>query len=205
MKNTVTRLILCLLSVILLLTVTSCSVLFPNSPLFSTQIHDSGLDAFSSDASERGLTAYLLPTDGLIEKYAYVDGDYHYFDNLYVNEQALETAFAYLEYEAATYEEAKQFCLNTMSLSAENTKEYNGYVFAENLALTEKNRSEDGKDLRYPRYFIMFGYNDALNRLVFISLFCGDEHAEKAALADTDFGTFLKEFYGEYYDFGASA
>jgi hypothetical protein len=199
MRNILLRFALCLLAGILLLTMVSCSALFPS------QIHDSGLDAFSLDASERGLTEYLLPTDGFIEKYAHTNGDYHYFDNLYMNEQALESGFVYLEYEEATYKEAKQFCLDSMSLSTENAKEYRGYVFAENLALTEENRSEDGKDLRYPRYFIMFGYNDALNRLVFISLFCGDEHAENAALADTDFGAFLKEFYGEYYDFGASA
>ncbi len=199
MKNTFVRLILCVLSVILLLSMASCSALFPG------EIHDAGLDAFSTDASERGLTEYLLPSDGFIEKYTHTNGDYHYFDNLYMNEQALESGFVYLEYEEATYKEAKQFCLDSMSLSDENTKEYNGYVFAESLALTEETRSEDGKDLRYPRYFTMFGYNDALNRLVFISMFCGDEHAEKAALADTDFGAFLKEFYGEYYDFGTSA
>ena len=130
MKSAFVRLILCVLSVILLLSMVSCSALFPS------EIHDAGLDAFSTDASERGLTEYLLPSDGFMEKYAHTNGDYHYFDNLYMNEQAFESGFVYLEYEEATYEEAKQFCLDNMSLSAADTKEYNGYVFAENLAIS---------------------------------------------------------------------
>lgn len=199
MKSMFTRFGACLMAVMLLLSMTACSFLSPN------EIHDTGLDSFSVDASERGITVCLLPAEDFMEKYAHGSGDYHYFDNCFMNEQALETGFVYLEYEETVYAEAKQYCLDNMKLSAVNTKEYHGYIFAENEALTQELKSEDGKDLNYPRYFSMFGYNDSLNRLVFISIFCGDDHAEKAALADSDFGAFLKEFYGEYYDFDANA
>ena len=204
MKPVRIRAIVCLLACLLLLSMTSCSVLFPNSPLFSSDITFSGLDEFDTTTSSLSLTTYLIPED-LLTKYAYTEGDYHYFDNAYLTEAFMEKAFLYLAYDESVYAEAKQYCLDTFkNLSAENVKEYNGYIFTENLERAIAcEEMENGRNKEYPHTFVMFGYNDSLCRLVFIGFACGDDHNEKAALADTDFGTFLNEFYGEYYDFGS--
>ena len=200
------RLIAGVMSGMLLLSMTSCSILFPNSPLFSNNIVHSGLDEFSAETSSTGLTKHLIPQD-LLTKYTYTEGDYHFFDNVYITEAYVEKVFLYLAYDESVYADAKQYCLDTFqNLSTENVKEYNGYVFAENLdRAIAYNEIVDSRNKAYPNTFVMFGYHDTLKHLVFIGFSCGDDHDESAALADTDFGAFLKEFYGEYYDFGVPA
>ena len=201
MKSFSVRTAVCLLTLTLLLSFPSCSLLFPESELFGNVIHDEGLDAYRADFSDRGLTACLFPSEDFILKYMYIGGNYHYYDNFFVNEDALELCIAYMTYDATVYGEAKQYCQENMALSTADTKEYGGYTFVENIGLTEELKSEEGKALAYPRYFCMFGYNDASNRLMFIGLYCGDSYKKDAALAERDFGKFLEEFFGEYYDF----
>ena len=91
-----------------------------------------------------------------------------------------------------------------MYLSSENIREYNGYVFVENLALAKGHGFlKDGRNTKFPSWFTMMGYNDSLCKLVFIGFCCSGVDDPQAAYAETDFGKFLDIFFSEYYDFNA--
>lgn len=159
-----------------------------------------GLDNFGLADSTLSLCSHLLPSEEFLTTSNYIGGDYRYWDqNDLFSTNTSEKVFLYLEYAPADYQKAKEYCLSNMQLSSKNTKEHNGYVFTENLAL--------GSNASFPYHFNMFGYNDSLNQLFFIGY-----HNSKAIysyadgttaeLAENDFGSFLNTVFGEYYDFG---
>lgn len=169
-----------------------------------------GISQYHSGNSKIELTLYFFPTENgdFLKMFDYTWGDYHYYDAPFLSVSSLEKAIAVLKYDEEIYRKAKQYCLDNMYLSATNIKEYSGYVFVENLAHPESfGRVKNGANQDFPQIFTMFGYNDALNTLVFIG-FCSEnafskKDDPKAAYAETDFGKFLDIFYSEYYDFNA--
>ena len=160
-----------------------------------------GIDNWDIANSSKGLTKYLFPNENFLIQYSYVEGDYHYYDNCNSLDR-LETVIAVIKYESDIYLDAKKYCIDNFYLSQNNIKEYNGYFFTENLNLPKSYKNvEDGKNIKFPYYMNMFGYNDSQSVLVFIGLYCNEALYEKAALVHTDFGSFLKAFYSQYYDF----
>ncbi|MBE6553307.1 MAG: hypothetical protein E7666_03085 [Ruminococcaceae bacterium] len=112
---------ICFLAVFLLL-----NVCFLFSSCTYTVFED-GIENFSREDSETGLTRFLIPND-FLNLFPYLDGDYSYFDELSYS-GAYETALIYMKYEEDAYESAKAYALENMRF-IENTEEiYNGYVF----------------------------------------------------------------------------
>ena len=169
---------------------------------------EQGLSAFSPQDSSRGLTSCLIPGEAFIERFPYLNGDYQYYDNSsLLNINFEEKAFLYLEYDAETYAEAKEYCLSHMYLSQDFVREYNGYVFMENhWAVGNPKDLVDGKNTKFPYYFNMFGYNDDLHQLFFIGYlsvkyFYSGADGSNADLAVDRFAEFLDVVYSEYYEF----
>ncbi len=104
-----------------------------------------------------------------------------------------DKALMYLEYSDDVYEEAKNYILTEMDLDLSQEKSYNGYVFHFN------------KDHRiiFPYEYLMAGYNDSKNRLVFLGLCAGIGKHPELECGETDFGKYLQIVYGEFYDFDA--
>ena len=183
------KICICIISALLVL-FSSCS-LFVDMNVIEIQ----GLENFDPADSENGITEFLLPCD-LLTATNYQSGDYYYFDNCYVNEKALEKSLVYLIYDDAAYAVAKEYCLNKMELSAENVFEYQGYVFAQNTDL----HIDFVSDIQFPYHYLLFGYNDDSNTLLFTGLYCGEEWYDQANQVTTDFKSFWNVFYSKHYD-----
>ena len=166
-----------------------------------------GLSNYHPMDSNFEITQQFFPTENsdFLDMFDYVWGDYHYYESpLTIIKSPYAKAIAVLKYEQNVYWEAKQYCLDHMYLSSTNIKEYNGYMFSENLAFAKENDSlEDGENTDFPGWFTMMAYNDSLNTLVFIGFYCTYDDDPDAAYAETDFGKFLDIFFSEYYDFNA--
>ncbi len=54
----------------------------------------------------------------------------------------------------------------------------------------------------YPSWFNMFAYNDQKETLVFMGFYCTDKDYNIAGKVK-NWGAFLDEFYGEFFDFDA--
>ena len=105
-----------------------------------------------------------------------------------------DKALMYLEYSDDVYEEAKNYILTEMDLDLSKERSYNGYIFHFN------------KDCRvddFPYEYLMAGYNDSKNRLVFLGLYAAPEKHPELECGETDFGKYLQIVYGEFYDFDA--
>ena len=183
--------------IVLIISVTACSLL-TKSPV----IEIDGITSYCPTDSENGITEYLFPSQKFLIEFDYKNAEYHYYDNLYLNEDLLEKSFAVLTYETEVYTKAKAYCMDNMILSADNTKEYNGYIFQENMMFQNAQESViQEQDREYPYFFIMFGYNDSLCSLVFLGFYCKEAHYSSANFAQKDFGRFLDVFYSDYYSF----
>ena len=163
------------------------------------EIHN--IDEFSIYTSTVSLTQYLLPDEGFIDMFKYIDGNYHYYDNCKLD-NAVERVLMELSYDAETYSKAKNYCLESMYLSDENVKEYKDYVFMENLSYPEDYEClENGENKNFPHMFTMFAYNDSKQTLIFIGFYCGTGLHNEVDRDATDWGAFLDKYYSEYYDF----
>ena len=105
-----------------------------------------------------------------------------------------DKSLLYLKYDSETYSEAKAYTLEQLKLSEQIVDIYNNYYFFENLT----SRSTCLKD-NFPYSFVRFAYNDTNNTLVFIGFYSGS--GEKAKITADDWGGFLEEYYGDWYDF----
>ena len=113
------KLISMILIMAVVLSLASCSLFFDMNVIY---VH--GLNEYIYDASWNGLTQNLFPSTDFIQKYNYVDGDYHYYDNCNTNEDFLEKVLCVLEYEDNIYQKAKAFCVSEMDLNTESKIEY---------------------------------------------------------------------------------
>lgn len=163
-----------------------------------------GIDEFSQGTSSMGLTKYLLPDSDFLSRFNYLDSCYYYYDNDRFDEDSMEKVFMMLTYDDKTYLDGKEYCLSTMKLSSSNIKELGQYVWIENLSLPDAyDHLTHDINTEFPYFFNMIGYNDEENTLVFIGFRCEKAHYDAANSANTDFAAFLKEFYGDYYQFAA--
>lgn len=193
------------LAVLLLLTcLTGCSQVIESL----TVVEISGIDNFSPQISSMSLTSCLLPSETFLQDYPYTNGSFYYYEKMAFVSDDRELVFMELDYSSEVYEQVKQYCLDNMNLSEVNVKELNGYIFQENLNLPKMHEHlENGVNTKFPYFFTMFAYNDSLQTLLFLGFHCDDyrekktDTEEKADIANEDWGGFLQEFFGEYYDF----
>lgn len=160
--------------------------------------HVSGLENFHPADSTFGLCQYLFPTEDFIERFAYLEGDYHYYFNGRLA-GGYATAFAVLEYDPDNYLDAKEYCKQQFFLTDEHKYQVGNYLFQEHICYNAKNGA--GKYVpacQYPRIFNMFAYNDSEHTLLFIG-FYGDADDPFTHLALTDFPSFYEQNFGQYY------
>jgi len=166
-----------------------------------TPIQKDGIENFSKYTCSVELTANLFPSDGFLEKYNYMQSDYHY---IYTEDWVwgYAKAFARLTYTPEVYEAAKQHCLDSFVLSEDHTYCNSQYSFTEHLCYESKNEAgERFLESDFPRHFNMFGYDDESCTLFFIGYYNGDPNSAEKELAQTDFYSFLSQVYGEYFNF----
>ena len=161
--------------------------------LTSCEYREDGLESFNK-AHSYGVTCYLIP-DNFMEDFEYVDGDYHWYsDDDY--RKSMDKTLLYLEYSDENYRQAKEFVLTEMDLDFSTEKSYNGYVFYINLAYANGAYREI-----FPRQYTMVGYNDNNSRIIFIGMCCAANDYPETQYGLTDFGLYLKTFFGEWYNF----
>ena len=138
-------------------------------------------------------TARLVSED-FLTRFEYGDNKFYWDVYEFLLLDIFDKTLMYLEYSDDVYEEAKNYILTEMDLDLSKERSYNGYIFHFN------------KDCRvddFPYEYLMAGYNDSKNRLVFLGLYAAPEKHPELECGETDFGKYLKIVYGEFYDFDA--
>lgn len=150
---------------------------------------------FSQNASELGVTRALIPEE-FVEKFTYTDGYYcHYcFSKSFFSSSSSDRALMFLQYDGETYEEAKAYVFANMDLSEESVESYNGYVFFDIYT--------ESFGINAPYQFKRFAYNESKKTLIFMGHYSFryddilDEYSD-------NWGAFLNDFYGDWYDFSS--
>ena len=172
-----------------------------------------GLDRFHKEQSDLEVTLKLLPSDNFLDRFSYINGDYHYklVAKSYISPETCEQAIVVLEYDQETYQRAKNHCLKVMRLSDTNKKELNGYQFIQNICMpigyaessTLYLESPESNPYSYPEWFNMLCYNDEKQLLIFLGFQCSSVMDDAIPEKMENWGAFLDEFYGEFFDFDA--
>ncbi len=165
-------------------------------------ISRSGLDHFKKYGnadSETDISGGSFLNVEFLDKYPYLDGFYNYDDEGGGWDGTTDRAFSWLTYNQDIYEQAKQECIETRE--SENPdldgKQAFGFTFYLNYEW-----DADHELMKFPHHFTAFGYNDEKCTLVFIGFYGGQHGAERetVATAKTDLEGFIKNYFGEWYD-----
>ena len=157
-----------------------------------TPFEKHGINNYHPANSDVEITIFL-PEGDFLNMFEYVEGDYRFYRYEKIAFAVeIERAFMYLKYDDEVYPLAKQYVLENNYLSENSVDEYKGYIFY------DRNYGE-----RYfkPSEFRRFAYNDSNNTLLFIGFYEGADYANVSDFPD--WGAFLEEYYGEWYDFSA--
>ena len=163
-----------------------------------------GINDFKNNEGNYELNVYLLPTDDFVNRFDYTDIDYHYREHYESNIDFVgyEKSIVVIKYEENVYEQAKEFCLQEMTLSENYILEHNGYVFKENVELAiEQDRYREDFVYSFPKRFNMFAYSDSLNCIIFLGFYCPDYTNEDAMLTIKNWDQFLYRYYSDVYCF----
>ena len=161
------------------------------------------INKFNSNISELGLANHILP-DNFFDEFKALDSYFYYFleeDYFTANNfEACDRLLLFFQYDKETYLLAKEFVFEHLKLSGEIVEIYNNYYFYDNITY-----ANDSPHLvnNYPYAFVRFCYNDTNNTLIFIGFDSYGEFRQTADNLANDWESFLKEFYGEWYDFSA--
>ena len=137
----------------------------------------------------------------LINDYSYTNADYYYDyieDFYYYN--VLERAIYYFEYTEEEYQIAKNYCMeNLPELGEECIEEYNGFQFYDNYG--KRNKEEYYHGDNYPEAFKRVAFSDNKRSIVFLGVYTSDKRSDEIAEDVKDWGTFLGEYFFEFYRF----
>ena len=162
----------------------------------STYVSKEGFEHCQPGESPYSLTSELFFDTNFLTEYSYTDGNFFY--NFYepVLLSCTDRSFAWLSYDDEdTYQQAKQSRLDTRWTEKETFDGQEAFGFTFYLYWTYENSTG------FPHWFTAFGYDDERQMLVFIGFYCSQEKEEQnVLLAETDFGAFLKHFYGEWFE-----
>lgn len=139
-------------------------------------------------------TAHLVSED-FLTKFEYGDNKFYWgaYESFLLLD-VFDKTLMYLEYSDDVYVEAKNYILTEMDLDLSQEKSYNGYVLYFNNDCLRTN---------FSYVYLIAGYNDSKNRLVFLGLYVSARNHPELECGETDFGKYLKMVYGEFYDFDA--
>ena len=163
--------------------------------------YSEGVDVqyFSPALSSSGTTSQLVP-EKYLEKFEYSENRFYH----YTNERAfsfgdMDKTLLYLEYDDGIYEKAKEYILTEMDINFTERREYSEYVFYINHAF----KNVAGYLEFFPYQYLMVGYNDDKNRVIFFGMVCVERLYPDVKYGETDLGLYLKIFFGDWYDFDA--
>ena len=150
---------------------------------------------FSSSCSDYGVATGMIPED-FISKFPYSNGYFcHYvFSKSFFSSSCSDRALLFMEYDKQTYDQAKEYVFATMDLSDESVETYNEYVFYDNYTAYF--------GINAPYQFKRFAFNDSKKTLIFIGHYSFQYYDILEEYSD-DWGAFLNDFYGDWYDFSA--
>ena len=158
-----------------------------------------GYENFDKRESHYELNHYILPSDDFVELFQNSGIDYYYREQQQSLLQFVEKSFIVINYEAETYELAKEYCLQNMQFSDAESLEYNGYIFIENIELAVKqNRYENSGD--FPEWFNMFAYNDNMKCLVFMGFYGSIYPPVDAQEVREHWSEFIEKHFSDVYD-----
>ena len=202
------RIICYLLSICLLYLTVGCQNYIIDSDISSS------LNDFKPNASSVGTTFALVPLTGrnneqikIINDFEYIDGKYyryHRHHDIFELTYLIDKCLMFITFADDIYQQAKESIFNFEDDFCEvdrNTETiYNGYYFY--------NSNFNAKYHHFLSYeyvckVAQAGYNDYKRTLVFTSIYCDVEEYPEIKYIETDFGRYLKSFFGDYYDFDA--
>ena len=186
------RIILVLILCVILISFSSCNY------------SQKGFEKWSSTLSSFELTnEYFLEKD-FLTNYPYKNGMF-YFEHYYpwLLSNLVERSFVWLIYDEATvYQDAKQSRFNTRIDELDSFDGTEAFGFTFHLYCGFASITE--KETLFPEWFTAFGFNDAIQTLVFIGFFCDQPQKDPCVeLAKTDFSAFLMHYYGDWFDWEA--
>lgn len=183
-----------------------CGAFIAAMPFFlggcSEKFYKEGLENFTTADSSNSYCRYILPTETFLEDYAYVDGDWYYYnkvEHVFLNER--DCGLMWLQYDETTYASVKEVVFSNFSLSEEKFVSINGYDFYQNFSYTAH---DDG----FPEdCFVAF--NDG--KKIFVSFFLYVNEDEETLLhsivttdidnlTEAEWNAYLTEFF-PFYDF----
>lgn len=154
------------------------------------------VEHFIYSQSSVGTTSHLIP-ENFLTMFEYGQNKYYRYTNetTFVPGGDMDKTLMYLVYSEDIYKESKDYILCEMNLDFSQFKSYNGYVFYFNEDFPHKTN--------FPFDYLMAGYNDTKNTLIFLGMSCERNKYPDLEYGETDFGKYLKIFFGEFYDFDA--
>ena len=156
------------------------------------------VDKNGNSDTEIDCADYFLPSRTFVSDFEYVDGGYHYYEELSFDPNSPpEVCILYLRYEPTVYSEAKDFTLENIPAYGDEVYTYNDYIFYQNENFVNLKKRSD-----FPSWFTMVCYNDSNNTLIFIGFFDGAHVSENDIKRISNWSEFVDTYYGEYYDFG---
>ena len=156
-----------------------------------------GVDVKYFDHSLSSFGIADLVSEDFLTSFEYGDNKFYcYIYEPFLFIEVFDKALMYLEYSDDVYEEAKNYILTEMDLDLSQEKSYNGYIF-------HFNTGRYNLVTNFPTGYLMAGYNDSKNRLVFLGIYASTKKHPELDYGETDFGKYLKMVYGEFYDFDA--
>ena len=179
---------LSMLLMVVCIFVTGC---FKGSGLNYTQ--GVSIDNYDPALSEFDTANYNLPED-FLDTCGYTDGKFYLDtemneDYLYLLEK-LDRTLMWLSFKEAEYELAKSSILNRVKPYIQEEKVYNEYHFMI-------------YGYNFPDRCRMTCYNDEKDILIFMVIYCESWKYPDIEYGTTDFGLYLKTFFGDFYDFDA--
>ena len=197
---------ICVMILVCIMCFSSCSnsshsdTEFFSEKTYNYVVKVDGIDNYKSPEGYYELNAHILPIQDFITKFEYINADYHFREHYESKWDfcGYEKSIVIIEYDNITYEKAKEFCVENMSLSENYSLFLNDFVFLENL---ETAIAQEREESAFPRDFNMFVYNDSLKCLVFMGYYNPDYTNEDAMFIIKNWDKFLEIYFSDVYDF----
>ena len=174
---------LSILSLLVLILTLSCSMNSCGLISFLFDKSYDGLEEFHGECSSVGICGHV-PLE-IIDKFQYVDGDFHYYSRLLIYEKML----LYLSYDEDEYQSARSYVMSERNI--EDTD------FFESCNTYEFYNTWDNND--YPSWYALIGFSDTYNTIVFLGLYTSEY--DYISSYDISFLQHIDKHFGEWFDF----
>lgn len=157
----------------------------------NNEYHADGIDNYATISGSFEIDKYLFPCEGFIEKFEYLEADYHHKQKILKYEKSI----AYFKYSPDVYDQALNFVNDEMTFLPDVTFDVNGYTFLQRDTSTLYS-STDKYPVDFPTWFWMMFYSEERNVIGFIGYY-GLPETQKIRV-DEDFEGFLNYEFASY-------